>query len=62
MLRLFAVIRSRGSRWNDTRAFEMQSGWREHAAFMNALAAKGFVVAGAARGRPRYASYCPRDR
>jgi uncharacterized protein YciI len=42
----FAVMRTRGPRWNPTRALEEQEDWIPHAAFMNALHAEGFVLLG----------------
>ena len=45
--KLFAVIRTRGPRWNDAgQPLEGQEDWRAHADFMNALAADGFVLFG----------------
>lgn len=44
--RLFAVTRSRGVSWNPERPLEEQSGWTDHAEFMNGLEASGFVVVG----------------
>jgi uncharacterized protein YciI len=41
---IFAVIRTRGPRWDAARRMEDQDEWRAHAAFMNALAKEGFVV------------------
>jgi len=46
MQQLFAVIRTRGSAWQDSRSLERQSDWTAHASFMNALAKEGFVVLG----------------
>jgi uncharacterized protein YciI len=46
MERLFAVIRSRGVGWNNSRPMEDQEDWQSHAAFMNALEAEGFVLLG----------------
>lgn len=43
---LFAVIRTRGPRWNDAQPLEGQEDWRAHADYMNALAAEGFVLLG----------------
>jgi hypothetical protein len=43
---LFAVIRSRGRAWQDSRPLEGQQDWDAHAAFMNALQSEGFVVLG----------------
>jgi uncharacterized protein YciI len=42
----FAVVRSRGSAWQDARGLESQEDWEAHAAFMNALVKEGFVVLG----------------
>ena len=44
--RLFAVTRSHGPEWNSTQPLEGQKGWVEHADFMDALVAEGFVVLG----------------
>jgi hypothetical protein len=44
--KLFAVIRSRGPAWDQSRPMEAQGGWAAHAAFMNALQHDGFVVLG----------------
>ena len=46
MRRLFAVIRSHGPGWDESRTLDRQHGWRAHADFMNALTAEGFVVLG----------------
>ena len=46
MQRLFAVVRSRGPAWDDSKPMEEQAGWDAHAAFMTALTAEGFVAAG----------------
>jgi uncharacterized protein YciI len=46
----FAVIRQRGPAWNASRSLDEQVGWPAHAAFMNALAADGFVVLGGPLG------------
>jgi len=43
MERLFAVVDSRGARWNGAGALEDQEDWPAHAAFMDALEAEGFV-------------------
>jgi hypothetical protein len=42
----FVVLRRRGPSWDPTRALEEQSGWAEHAAYMDALAGRGFVQLG----------------
>ena len=44
MARVFAVIRSRGPAWDETRSMEQQTDWAGHATFMDALYAEGFVV------------------
>jgi uncharacterized protein YciI len=44
--KLFAVTRSRGPAWNPALPVEHQAEWSEHADFMNALAAEGFVIMG----------------
>jgi len=46
MQKIFSVIRSRGPRWNQSRALEQQEDWHAHAEFMNALHAEGFVLLG----------------
>jgi uncharacterized protein len=46
----FAVQRVRGSAWNTALPMRAQVLWAEHAAFMNALAAEGFVVLGGPLG------------
>jgi uncharacterized protein YciI len=42
--KVFAVIRTRGPRWNDAQPMEGQEDWRRHADFMNALEAEGFML------------------
>src|SRR5262250_2139523 len=54
----FAVLREAGPRWDPGKPMREQAGWVEHAAFMNALAAEGFIVfggplAGSEAGRVR---------
>jgi uncharacterized protein YciI len=46
MGQLFAVMRTHGSNWNDAAPLEGQRDWASHAAFMDALAAEGFVLLG----------------
>ena len=41
---LFAVTRTRGSAWDPARPLEGQQLWKERAAFMDGLAAEGFVL------------------
>lgn len=43
---LFAVTRKRGPAWDLAQSLTAQQQWTEHAAFMNQLAADGFVVLG----------------
>jgi uncharacterized protein YciI len=40
------VLRRSGPQWDPSRPLEAQSGWHEHAAFMNALVDDGFIVLG----------------
>jgi hypothetical protein len=42
----FLVTRAWGPAWDPSRARREQRGWDEHAAFMDALVADGFVVLG----------------
>jgi hypothetical protein len=42
----FVVLRRSGPRWDPTKGLEEQSGWTEHAAFMDGLVNSGFVVLG----------------
>ncbi len=46
MTTYFAVRRVRGPSWNTDVPMRAQAGWAEHADFMDALAADGFVVLG----------------
>lgn len=46
MPRPFVVLRTRGSGWDKSRPMEEQTDWTAHAAFMDSLAASGFVVIG----------------
>jgi uncharacterized protein YciI len=44
---MFHVVLSRtGPEWNRSKPMEEQSGWDEHAAFMDALVDDGFLVLG----------------
>lgn len=45
-----AVRRVRGPAWNPALPLRGQAQWTEHAAFMNALTAEGFVVLGGPLG------------
>lgn len=49
-MRYLIVIRERGPAWVDALAMREQAGWQEHGAFMNALAAQGFVRIGGPLG------------
>jgi uncharacterized protein YciI len=42
----FAVRLQRGGPWDWSRDMREQDGWDEHAAFMDALVANGFIVLG----------------
>src|SRR5438309_1373825 len=44
MERLFAVLRSRGPAWDDSKPLEGQAEWAGHAAFMDALFEQRFAV------------------
>ena len=46
MRQVFAVIRTRGPAWQESRPLDGQADWVSHASFMNALAKEGFVVLG----------------
>ena len=40
------VLRRSGPEWDPSLPLEEQSGWSEHASFMDGLVAKGFIVLG----------------
>jgi uncharacterized protein YciI len=42
----FIVKRAHGPSWDTTRLRREQAGWDEHAAFMDALVERGFIVLG----------------
>jgi uncharacterized protein YciI len=42
----FVVLRRRGATWDPARPLEGQSGWNEHAEFMDGLVRDGFLVLG----------------
>ena len=44
MERAFAVLRSRGPAWDDTKSLEEQAVWDAHAAFMDALFKERWAV------------------
>lgn len=46
----FALIRARGRAWNWSIPMRAQKGFAEHAAFMDALADEGFILAGGPLG------------
>src|SRR5262245_56402909 len=50
MATFMTVRRVRGTAWNAALPMRAQEEWAEHAAFMNALAAEGFVVLGGPLG------------
>jgi uncharacterized protein YciI len=52
MANLFLVTRACGPAWDRSRRRREQDGWDEHAAFMDRLAAEGFVVMGGPVGDP----------
>jgi hypothetical protein len=45
-MKIFAVIRRRGTAWQSSTPLEGQQEWAAHARFMNDLSAKGAVVLG----------------
>jgi uncharacterized protein YciI len=42
----FLVEQAKGPAWDHSRGRREQSGWKEHAAFMDGLVERGFVVLG----------------
>ena len=46
----YSVLREHGENWNANLPLRQQEQWKEHAAFMNALAEEGFVVLGGPLG------------
>ena len=50
MKTLFVVKQIRGEAWDSTKPLRSQAQWDEHAAFMDELAASGFVVLGGPLG------------
>lgn len=50
MRTLFAVVRTKGEAWDAAKPMRSQQQWSEHAEFMNALAAQGFIVLGGPLG------------
>jgi uncharacterized protein YciI len=46
MSMFLVVLHRSGPRWDQSRPVEEQSGWLEHAAFMDALVEAGFIVLG----------------
>lgn len=47
---LFAVTRTRGKAWENDKPMHLQTGWAEHAEYMNKLTADGFIVLGGPLG------------
>lgn len=43
---MFVVLRRHGPDWDPRLPMEEQSGWDDHAAYMDALTAEGFIVLG----------------
>ena len=41
---VFAVLRSRGPAWDDSKPLESQAAWAAHAEFMDALFEEGFTA------------------
>ena len=50
MRTLFAVVRTKGDAWDAAKPMRSQQQWSEHAAFMDGLAAQGFIVLGGPLG------------
>jgi len=46
MAMFLVIVRRSGPEWNASKPLEEQSGWDEHAAFMDALVDEGFIVLG----------------
>lgn len=46
MKRLYAITRTRGPAWDNSRPLEGQKEWQSHAEFMDTLHAEGFVLLG----------------
>lgn len=46
----FVMIRERTAAWDWSRPMRRQDAWEEHAAFMDALADEGFIIAGGPLG------------
>jgi hypothetical protein len=44
MKRVFAVIRSRGPAWDDSKSLEDQADWDGHSTFMDGLFEEGFAA------------------
>ena len=53
--RCFAVVREAGPSWENSRSLTDQTGWTEHAEFMNGLVDDGLVVLGGTLGNERRA-------
>ena len=49
-MRYYAVTRTRGPAWDESRDLDEQDAWPEHAAFMNGLVADEFVRLGGPLG------------
>jgi len=56
-MRHFLCTLIHGPAWDDTRQVREQDGWVEHAAFMDALVADGFIVVGGPVGRGDYTAH-----
>jgi uncharacterized protein YciI len=49
-VKYFAVTRKPGPEWDASLPMRRQKGWKDHASFMDGLAAEGFVVLGGPLG------------
>jgi len=56
-MRNFLSTLVHGPAWDDARGIREQAGWVEHAAFMDALVADGFVVVGGPVGPGNYTAH-----
>ena len=50
MAMFLVLVRRSGPEWDRSRPMEQQSGWPEHAAFMDGLVDDGFIVLGGPLG------------
>jgi uncharacterized protein YciI len=46
MAMFLVIVRRSGPQWDPSKPLEGQSGWEEHAAYMDRLVSEGFIVLG----------------